>query len=557
MIRILLLSLTFTLFFNFPLWADNLTDLPTRWNNLLQPLPDPDISGAEPAARQAMIEARAATAKALMDPSTEAKQLAWEYGNLGNLYQLYSIHHRIANSCYYNARILEPDNFRWIYYDAYLSLTSGRSKLAIEDFKKALALEADYPPIQLQIGRGWYDLSEFDKAERALLTAADNPGLRAAALYYLGQIALLNKKYQDAINRFEEVIRIDPEASKVHYPLASAYRAAGNAKEARRHFALRGERMPQIEDPLIAELNRLDKGVRPFFISAMRAVQKREYDEANQFFREGLARDPTNSNARLSFARTLFLAGEPVQAHKELTNVLNEDPSNTLALFFKGITLDLNGEVDKAIDHYKQVIKTNNNHAGGHFFLANRLMLNNRYAEAASHYSAAIAADGGNPLARLFNLVARYRGGEDDHTIIKKLKQEIREQQDPQMFQYALARLLATSEKEQVRDPAYALELSKILMMKQGIPPYIELLALAYAANGDFDQAEALQQQLVASMQWLPPGSYQTRLENTLKIYRQGNLPAHQPWPEDDSILTPPPVDAVAVFSEYPVPVPF
>lgn len=355
MIRILFLLIsTCILFFIFPVWADNLTELPTRWNNHLQPLPDPDISGAEPAARQAMKEARAATAKALMDSSTEAKELAWEYGNLGNLYQLYKIN-RFADSCYNNARILEPDNFRWIYYDAYLSLTSGRSKLAIEDFKKILALEADYPPIQLQMGRAWYDLSEFDKAERALITAADNPGLRPAALYYLGQIALLNRRYQDAINRFEEVIRLDPEASKVYYPLANAYRAAGNAKEARRHIALRGERMPQIEDQLIDELNRLDTGGRPFFISALQAVKKGDYNKANQLFKDGLVRDPTNSNARLSLARSLFLAGEPDQADKELIKVMNQDTNNTLALFLKGITLDLNGEIDKAIEHYKQV----------------------------------------------------------------------------------------------------------------------------------------------------------------------------------------------------------
>ena len=554
MIRILLLLIsTCILFFIFPVWADNLSNLPTRWNNHLQPLPDLDISGAEPAARQAMNKARAATGEALMDSSTEAKQLAWVYGNLGNLYQLYNIN-QLADSCYNNARILEPDNFRWIYYDAYLSLILGRSKLAIEDFKKALALEADYAPIQLHLGRAWYDLSEFDKAERALITAADNPGLRPAALYYLGQITLLDKRYQDAIDQFEEVLRLDPEASKVHYPLANAYRAADNAKEARRHLALRGERMPQVEDQLIAELNRLNTGGRPFFISALQAVKKRDYNKASHLFREGLKRDPTNSNARLSLARSLFLAGEPDHADKEITKVLKQVPNSALALFLKGITLDLNGEIEKSIEHYKQVIKIDKKHEGAHFFLANRLMLSNNYAEAASHYSAAIAADAGNPLARLFNLVAQYRSGVDAQKIIEKLEQEIRRQQGPQMFQYALARLLATSENEQIRDPVQALDLSKMLMMQQGIPPYLELLAIAYAANGDFEQAVALQQQLVASLQWLSPGSDQSRLQNTLDIYRQGNLPSSQPWPEDDLILSPPPIDAVAVFLEYPAP---
>ncbi len=536
-----------------PVWADHLNNPPTRWNSRLQPLPNPDISGAEPAAREAMNEARAATEKALMDSTIDAKQLAWEYGNLGNLYQLYNIN-RLADSCYDNARAVEPNNFRWIYYDAYLSLILGRSKQAIEDFNQALALETNYPPIQLHMGHAWYDLGEFDKAERTLKTAVDNPGLRPTALYYLGQIALLNKRFKDAIDRFEEVLRLDPDASKVHYPLASAYRAVGNAEQTRRHLALRGERMPQIEDQLIAELNRLNTGGRPFFISALQAVQKRDYNSANLSFRQGLERDPTNNNARLSLARSLFLAGEPDQAAKELDKVLDQRPNNSLALFLKGTTLDLNGEIDKAVAHYKQVIKIDKKHAGAHFFLANRLMLSSNYAEAATHYSAAIAADAGNPLARLFNLVARYRSGEDAQKIIEKLEQEIGRQPDPQMYQYALVRLLATSENAQVRDPARALELSKMLAIQQGIPPYLELLAIAYAANGEFEQAAALQQQLVASLQWMPPGPDHTRLQNTLDSYRQGNLPPSRPWPEDDLILTPPPIDAVAVFLEYPAP---
>ncbi len=93
-----------------------------------------------------------------------------------------------------------------------------------------------------------------------------------------------------------------------------------------------------------------------------------------------------------------------------------------------------------------------------------------------------------------------------------------------------------------------------MLAIQQGIPPYLELLAIAYAANGEFEQAAALQQQLVASLQWMPPGPDHTRLQNTLDSYRQGNLPPSRPWPEDDLILTPPPIDAVAVFLEYPAP---
>lgn len=80
----------------------------------------------------------------------------------------------------------------------------------------------------------------------------------ALSRYYLGQIALLQRKYSQAIGYFRRVLELQPTADRVHYPLAQALRASGEGPVARRHLACHGERLPSSADPLMAELKALN-----------------------------------------------------------------------------------------------------------------------------------------------------------------------------------------------------------------------------------------------------------------------------------------------------------
>jgi hypothetical protein len=44
------------------------------------------------------------------------------------------------------------------------------------------------------------------------------PGLEAPALFGLGQIALLRRDYQSAIDDFSKALQLDSAATSIHYP---------------------------------------------------------------------------------------------------------------------------------------------------------------------------------------------------------------------------------------------------------------------------------------------------------------------------------------------------
>ncbi|MBS1202725.1 MAG: hypothetical protein H6R22_1234, partial [Chromatiaceae bacterium] len=65
--------------------ADPVASPPAPWNQRLVPVPESDISGAEPGMQQAIVEARAEIARLLQSADSDPTKLAQAYGRLGAL----------------------------------------------------------------------------------------------------------------------------------------------------------------------------------------------------------------------------------------------------------------------------------------------------------------------------------------------------------------------------------------------------------------------------------------------------------------------------------------
>ena len=82
-------------------------------------------------------------------------------------------------------------------------------------------------------------------------------------------------------------------------------------------------------------------------------------------------------------------------------------------------------------------------------------------------------------------------------------------------------------------------------------PEYAATLAMAHAARGDFERAQALQRQAIdAAADW---GRFDiaARKEAVLEHYRNGRT-ANRPFNPADPIFQPMPVDVARVFQDYP-----
>jgi len=533
---------------------DDVATLPQAWAGKLLPVPAPNLEGQAADIRNGLDETRAAVAAALKKPDVSAAELAAAYGELGGIYQG-SFLRQSADLCLQNAERLEPDNFRWAYLAAWLAAETGQTELALARYERARSLNADYPALTLRMADAWADLNESDKAEAAYRKVASVPGLQAAAYYGLGQIALLNRDYAGAIDDFGKALQFDPAATRVHYPLAQALHAVKRDAEAREHLALRGDQLPGVKDPLVDQLNAVQNSASRYFSRAMTAIQDHDYPAAADRFARGLATDPDNAAARVSYARALYLTDHKSEARQALERAVQLEPGNTLGLFLLGVLSEEAGDTAGAEAYYQRVLKYAPGHGGAHFFLANRYWSQGDYTRAATHYSAAIADDPHNVPARLLYLDSLEKTAAPAAQIKAALEADVQQSPEQPLFTLRLIGLLAVSNDAGVADPPEALRLARDLAEQQDIPPVREMLALARAANGDFKQAAEIQQQLVSLAVWTWPGQSE-RLARALTAYQEGKMPAA------DDLPAAPPVQAPSVsgegpFRDYPSPKPY
>jgi len=533
--------------------ADSVATLPEDRAGQLQPVALPNLAGQPEDVSTALVEARAQV-DALLQSGAGAAELADAYGDLGLLYQSHQLGQG-AERCFENAVQLAPGSFRWAYYLAWVTLQSGRNELALQLFESARKLDPDYAVLTLRMADTWLDLNEQDKALAAYRTIVDAEGLQAAARYGLGQIALLRRDYEQAADYLTQVLELDPAATRVHYPLAQALRALGQDDAAREHLAQRGNGLPTARDPLVEELQSLQSGARLHFSRAMKAVRKHDYAAAVTAFEQGLQHDPENPDARVSYARALYLAGDSDAARAVLEAVLGSHPKHVTGRFLFAVLEEASGATADAVSDYRRVLEQDPAHGGAHFYLANYEFRQGNHDAAARHYAQAVEADAHNVPARLLQLEALQGIPVTDIMLRQQLETAVQQVPEQPLFAIRLIRLLCTSPDPEVRDPAEALRLAERLAGEQAFPPYRELLALANAAAGDFGQAAETQQALVSLAAWTSPGEA-ARLEKGLSAYREKHLPDADALPALPPVK-PHPLDATAVFRDYPTARPY
>jgi tetratricopeptide (TPR) repeat protein len=537
-----------------PLQAnDNAAQLPD-WADNLRAVTEIDLKDQDPKVRDAITNARKRLNTALQDRADPA-DLASAYGELGALYHVHAVF-QPADDCYENAKLLDPDNFRWAYYSAVLAARTGRTRLALARFENARRLRPGYQALTVRMADVWLDLNEQDKARAAYESVVSTTGLEAASLYGLGQIALLNRNFDSAIDYFNRALEKDPDATRIHYPLAQALRAVKRDAEARQHIALRGDTPPTIKDPQVESLQAMKRGAAIHFIHAMNAINRHDYHAAKEAFAQGLAKEPDNAIARTSYARTLYLTDRKSEVRPELDRALATQPDNTLGLFLLGVLIEEAGDPATAADYYRRVLQHNPAHAGAHFYLANQHYRQQQYARAASHYARSIQAEPNNMAAYLPYLGTQLHSGASDPEIMEHLQAALRQFPENTAFSAWQVRFLATSDAAQAGNPVQALARAQQLVEQQPIPPHQEVLALAWACNGNFEKAVSVQEELVSLAIWSAPPGESQRLTRILTAYQDGKLPARTDV-MSLQILQPPLFNGVGPFRDYPAPRPY
>ena len=509
----------------------------------LRPIPVPDISGMDDTIHEQVHQAESFLKSVQRKRDVSKEELSEAYGELGKLYHTYSFS-EAAVLCYQNAEYLTPGDFRWPYYLGRLHETPARAQDALAPYERAVKIRPTDVPALLRLAglRLEQDQPELAKPLFEKVLVLDNSS--AAALFGLGRVAARGRDYARAVEHFKRVLALQPQASGAHYRLAIVYRHLRDVARAREHLAKSGHQRPTIADPLMDEVLAMKRGgARKIDLlkSATAAYHSSDFAKATELYGKVVEADPEYPRARVQLGSALAAMGNWEAALEQYQEALRLSPTNSRAHYDIGLIHTWRGESEEAIERYRAALESDPERKQAHFQLANELMRVKRHEEAVPHYAKVVELDPRNEFAHLMHAMALVRVGHYAEARARLQESYAAFPGNPNIAN-ALARVLAASPDEGVRDGTRALELAEqMVKTRQSLDlDHVVTFAMALAEVGQFDRAAHGQSLMISQAKDAGQQDLVDLLDDDLALYQQGK-PSRLPWKPDDPVFYPVP----------------
>lgn len=379
-----------------------------------------------------------------------------------------------AIRCYRRAQLLAPDDFDTAYLLGIARLQAGDDDAATDSLRTALALDADYAPVQLRLGELLFKTGEYAAARarfEALLALEPDS---AWGHHRLAQTLAALGDAEGAIVHNRRAVELFPDFGPAHYALALIYRDRGDSEAAQSHMAryrAAPEQTPPHDDALLAGLDDLDVSARAHVRRAKRLEDAGRLQEALAALEAAAAAEPQSVEAHSQLVRLYHRLGDGEGAQRHYRAVTAIDPNSLMANLEYGMLLAEQGRLAEAATAFEQALAANPDHSTAHTLLAQARDELQQPAEAERHYRLALDSDPGNRRAALLLgrlLVVAKREAEAEPLLVQAGKVEPRErafylQRIAQVWYEAGRRERALAVLEDAREQAAALGQQQLL----------------------------------------------------------------------------------------------
>ena len=326
-----------------------------------------------------------------------------------------------AEAAYRRAQALAPRATEWPYLAALVALRTGRAADAVTLLDRVSTMTAPAvassvpastspPPSSLalraNLAEALLDAGDLARSGELYRALAKEPAAEPVALYGLGRLASIEKKWDDAIAPLRRACELFPPFGAAHYALALAYRNAGRLDDAQRELALHrqyGPQWPAIDDPVLTKVRALKDDARAHLERGIRLASEDKVAEAIAAHDVALQRDPSNAQAHVNLISLHARLGhwDEVDAHFKAALALKSNLDE--AYYNYGVALAVQQRHADAAAALTQAIEVNPAHAAAHNGLGVLLERQNKWDDAAAEYRRAIESQPTFRVAR-FNL---------------------------------------------------------------------------------------------------------------------------------------------------------
>jgi tetratricopeptide (TPR) repeat protein len=468
---------------------------------------------------------------ARIDGGTAAVELATAYGELGRLFMAASFLDA-AEACYLNAQTLAPADSRWPYYLGHLYKAKGPLAQSLASFERARQLQPNDVATLVWLGDAYLVEGNAGAAEPLFNQALSLEPDSAAAHFGAGRVALAKKNYAAAVTHLEKTLALEPQATATHYQLGMAYRGQGDLSRANAQLAQKGDIEPRPADPLMRQLDEALESAEASNVRGGRELEAGNWAAAAEDFRKGLALKPADPSLRHRLGTALYQMGDAAGAEEQFREVIRTSPDFAKAHFSLGVVLAAAGKHQEAIQSFSNALTHDEGYTQARLELANALARGGRAREALPEYQRVLERDPALKEAAFGYTMAlvrlqRYREARD------RLAQALEAHPGDTLFSYAQARLLAAAPDPLVRNGAKAKAIVDELLKTEKSIDVGATAAMALAELGQYEQAVAVQRNVIAAAEKAGLREAVRHMTDNLKLYEQ-RKPCRTPFTDEE-----------------------
>jgi predicted Zn-dependent protease len=499
----------------------------------IKPLPQPDLSKLPEEARQVLTETRRQFEEAR--PSLVGLYLAEGYARMGAIYARYG-QLDAARVALENAAAVEPADGRFPYLLGVFSAQAGQLPRARDELKLALSLDDNYLPIRYRLATVQLALGDLAGARATIEPTATARTDLAPAAALLGEIALREKRWQDAERWYAQALKADPAATALHARRAEALAGLGRKADAEAARRLAGDASPGYPDPLVDGIYAPAPELPTD--QALRLAGEGKHAEAIALLEATLKQLPDNADVLAAYARVEADRGDLAAANRRADAALKAAPQSAEALLAKGMVLEMEGKDADARSRYEAAVRADLKLAPARLALGNAYMRAGQWAPAAEQYRQLAALENGAGTADGRLAAALAQAGRCGDALKEVNTTLVARPRDGGLLQ-TFVRLAASCPAASDEERRMAADYGEALYKQRPDEGNTEALAMAAAAVGRKDDAVDYQAQVIFEALKRKDEAAVARARALLERFEAGQR-APGPWMPGHPLLAPP-----------------
>lgn len=308
-----------------------------------------------------------------------------------------------ALACFQRASELDSQNMRWPYLSGIL-LERKQPEEALKKFEKAMALKNDYAPLHYRMSKLLLRMNSLTESEAAMKQAAKLASDQPQPWIGLARIAQARDDWQAAHDLLAQAQKIAPDNREAIVELTRTKVMLGTATALKREEQLAltsGQKYQPMFDPIFNSINEKEVAARFAAVLADQYAASGNTQQAEEAFRQLIARRPNLSRPRLNLASLYMQQRKFNEALKTLQEAVQLFPDDAMAHYLLSFALEATQQLPQARQALEAAVRLKPDYAEAQYALGLSLQRDQDLAGAETAYRQAVQSDTRMPQAHV------------------------------------------------------------------------------------------------------------------------------------------------------------